>query len=554
MYMSLTNNLKTYKEIAQDYLNYLDQHADNSSDLKKTAPLSSWRNTFTGVFYNGKYAASIIWDILAGEVTSEHANFIVLINRIVKVDRDPEGILRNIISSNEKSVLLGHLFDYFMSIQTNTINKNASYYASMKALKRDINHFAKECSISQRIGKHLPDNAAHYEYKIQENLSSEKNDKKGRDHRFKKMWNKIAKYMASGMAFTEIFIALSGLAAIPFVAPVGLLILLKVLVSASAVFFGYIFAKNELLELGKQIYLGRIFQIKNLRTGEYESLKGYQKFLIVLLSPFSLVAGCCIGTLAFTSAFAAIGGMAMIPVISAVSLFVFCLSAATYFLTIKNVISHIDEAKLTEYMNSLKRKNEQSRGSYALHIGLEIGKWIISLAVMSTVAVGGYYLFKDKAISALGKVWSGLAVIQAEKIASWISAAYSAIKLVFGTSKIMQLLPSAAEAVGYYAKAIIGFFIPEMGKPKPKPKLNPIQQQNQDSQASYTTTAKFFLMLRALVTSGFYHEAAKSHHFSSPTSIAGTAGGFVYAINADPLKKSEEKQAETPLDCKKPAP
>jgi hypothetical protein len=349
--------------------------------------------------------------------------------------------------------------------------------------------------------------------------------------------------MAFFMGIIDIFVVVSGFLAIGIAAPVGILAPLIAIISVSALTFGYLFAKNELFELSKQIFLGRVFQVKNLKTGQYEPLKGYQKALIGLLFPFSLVAGFCCATLAFTGAlsfltFLGIGSAVSIPFISVASFFVFCLITATYFLTIKTIISHLDLEKLIEYKNSLKRQENESYSWYGLRLFLEIAKWAVASAAMLIVAIGGYYLFKDKSIKVLGEVWKGLSVIQIENIAKVISFSYSSIKMVFGTKKIMELLQQGAEKVKQ-------MFFSQENKSQVE-QLNPIQQKALSSQNSYKAMGMFLLSIRSAATAGYYHEAAVDHDFQCPNLTAATATGFIYAINAVPFLESQKKQEVTP--------
>ncbi len=551
------------KEIINNYITYLQQHqppaqqteakADSHatpSIPEKAAPLSSWRNALTGVFYHGKHARFILWDILAGHAKnnfffnvfkkSKHANFIALVDRIAKLDIHPEKVFADMKESGTKKELLDILFSYFIKLQANAGEKNDEYYRSMKALKRDIHHFAKECGIKKRIIR--SEDRTQYRLQEEAQFDEEKEKKKDENREAKTRRKRIVKVMAFFMGIIDVFVVVAGFLAIGIVAPFGILAPLIVIISFSALTFGYLFAKNELFELSKQIFLGRVFQVKNLKTGQYEPLKGYQKALIILLSPFSLVAGFCCATLAFTSAlsfltFLGIGSAISIPLF-AVSFFVFCLITAAYFLTIKTIVSHLDLEKLIEYKNSLKRQENESYSGYSLRLFLEIAKWAVASAAMLMVAIGGYYLFKDKSIKVLGEIWKGLSVIQAEKIAQVISFSYSTIKMVFGTKKIMELLQLGAEKVKQM------FFSQE--KKSQVEQLNPIQQKAQRSQNSYKTIGMFLLSARSAATGGYYHEAAVGHHFQCPNLTAATATSFIYAINAVPFLESQKKQEVIP--------
>ncbi|MCC2666207.1 MAG: hypothetical protein K0S63_123 [Gammaproteobacteria bacterium] len=550
------------REIINDYLTYLQQHSlpeetDAKGDNhempgipKEAAPLSSWRNALTGVFYNGKHARFILRDILAGHAKnnfffnvfkkSKHANFIALIDRIAKLDVNPKEVFEKMKNSKTEENLLDVLFDYFMELQANAGKKNDVYYSNMKALKRDIHHFAKQCGIKKRIIR--SEDPTQYKIQEEDQFNQEKEDQKEKNRQAKTRRKRIVKVMAFFMGVIDVFVVVAGFLAIGIVAPVGVLVPLIAIISLSALTFGYLFAKNELFELSKQIFLGRIFQVKNLKTGQYETLKGYQKALIVLLSPFSLVAGFCCAALVFAGAlsfltFLGIGSAISIP-LTAVSFFVFCLVTATYFLTIKTIISHLHLEKLIEYKNSLTRQENESYSGHGLRLFLEITKWAVATVAMLMVAIGGYYLFKDKSIKMLGEIWKGLSVIQAENIAKVISLSYSTIKMVFGTKKIMELLQQSAEKVKQT------FFSQEDRSEVEQ--LNPIQQKSLSSQNSYKAMAMFLLSARSIATGGYYHEAAVGHHFQSPNLTAATATGFIYAINAIPFLESQAKQEVTP--------
>ncbi len=563
---SLDSKIEAYQEITQDYLKYLDG---------KSAPLSSWRFQLTNVFYRGKHARWFVWDILAGGVQNnfmfewvkkpEHAVFISLINRIALLDRCADVTLQgifNTLQTESKAELCNAFFKYFTLIDnqysTQNKNKDETYYRNMRGLKQDINRFAEECGVEERIVKIKPESGKHYTYKL-----VDKAQNKQEIRAFKTMWKRWTKAMAGFMAFVEIFVGLTGisaglatlgLTAMPFIA----IVLLKITVAYSAAFFGYLFAKEDLFSLGKQLFLGRIFKIKNPTTGQYESLTGCQKFFIGLLSPFSMIAGFCISSLVFYSMPSAIVlpligcSISLLPLTIIAAPCVFLLATAAFFLTIKNIVSHITKEQVAAYFKSLGyQEGKETIPFYIGRLAVEILKWMIALVVMAIVGMGGYYLFKDKSVNMLHKVWQGLSVITVDKIAGWMSFLYSSIKFIFGSKKVMDIFQVIADSIkeAFTSKK----------EDVSSPKLNRMQQEVASSWASYftTTVTTTLLLTRTLSTAGLYGTAVRDDHVVLPVVpsnivpgvSAGSAAAYSAGIYGASYFKGNQQQKAEPLEC-----
>lgn len=137
------DNFVAHKEIINNYLMHL-----NSS-----IPLSRWRNRLTGAFYNGRHVPNLFLDAL-GIKQSKHAKFIAVIDRISKIDRNAISFLELLNTKNLENENLCHeLFDYFIRLQDTINDKDENYYSVMSSLKHDINRFAKESGLRQRIIK-----------------------------------------------------------------------------------------------------------------------------------------------------------------------------------------------------------------------------------------------------------------------------------------------------------------------------------------------------------------------------------------------------------------
>ncbi len=530
-------SLLVYKDIAQDYLNYITQ--------KQTKSMSGWRNALTGSFYSGDHARFFLWDILAGHITNnflfnrfkkaEHAHFISLMDRIAKLKRSDKTGFFNTLSTlipkptqSEQDALFDACSHYF----TQQLQSDPSCHGSMKALKRDINHLAKEWGINRRIAFKKKDDEEEYQYRVVD-TDNTKEQQKDSTRTMKTKWKRRAKILAFGMAVTDIFIALGGLMACGLAWPLGVMIFIKVFVSINAFCFGYIFAKDDLFLLAKDLALGRFFKIKNPKTGEYEELGRYQKITIGVLSfVFAPVAGICIASLSFTSA---------LPIITLApaglaAIFVCCLATAAYVRTIRQVISNVDQEKLKSYFDSLTWQDNESGLWYGFRLFLELLKWTLALGIMSVVAIAGYFLFKDKSIHMVGQVWTGLSAAQAHTVswgASIVSSSYSFIKWIFGVQKIKDLL-------GFFENACAAYFSSSNHNAQHVPD-DPAQKAERYYQYCSTSVAMLGLGCKSAAIGGFYSDTASKHPLPlplPPSMVGGTASGFIFAIKAVPFYKS----------------
>ncbi len=440
---------------------------------------------------------------------SEQACFIALIDRICKLDRDADIILAKIKNAETLDDLLNILFAYFEQIQKNeSIKKDDIYYKNMSALKRDINDFAEQCQIPWRIVKYNIDPTQHYTYKIryvasqknrkEEDNSSEKckvewgivkkniNLTESKSHTyqieyslfrkekeknifyrtfricrrtfkityraFKTNGKRAVKAMSVFMAIDGLLTTLAGIVLMHLVAPVALLLLFKLFAGTFAIYLGYKFARDDLYTLGKQIFLGRIMQIKDPKTGTYKDLENYQKRSLKLLAFFCIVAGICNAALSYSNVLSNIGNTFFLPLLGTVSTvplayvtagFVFILVGAEFFLTIKSVVADTTNNKITAYFRSLTHQKNETDFQYGVRIALEIIKWGIAIIFMAKVGFIGYFLFTDKSIKMLKDLLGVLTI----GTAMVVSFSYSLIKFVFGVKKIIQLLQPAGDSL-----------------------------------------------------------------------------------------------------------
>ncbi len=593
------DNIQAYKEITQEYLNYLSPEEKTA----KSAKISSWRYTFTNSFYTGPHARFFLWDMLAGVGNdslfagkSEHADFIVLMNRIALFDKGSEFIFKAIMEVNDKEQLCNLFLDYFMTIEKNTPDKNEEYYRCMRGLKRDINHFVQSAGIKKRIKRRMscqcisiehepgpyilygnkisslaayiyiqssneflfvdktknklvrlslnePQKqklkkifsqnehglsvetvqeiasitgyAPHYLYEVAD-LDKETEINKAINRSFNAIWGECAKSMATFMGMTESAIAVAGFKAgiIKMLAGVTSIVVgvsLSIIQCVSflgGLFFGYMFAEDEFRKLGKQLFLGRLLQVKNPNTGEYEDLKNYQKILTIIVAPpCSLIAGICIGSLAFFSVkdiilpFVHVG----IPIVfsSACFVAVTCLVTASFFLTLKEVISHVTKEKIDDYFASLKKESAEKSLDYSLRLAWEAFKWVVALGVMTMVAIGGYYVFKDKCKIMLDYFFP--AISDTENKAKFFSKAFSATKFVFTVNKIRDILQLMVDGIKNKFSS---------KKEETNEGFNRFQKESIGWLSSSAKVAA--LGVRAASTAGFYWDAVTVHHAPYP--------------------------------------
>lgn len=512
---------RTHPAFTETLINTLKKiHTEKSS-------ISSRRNLLTNKAYDGKHAPHLAWEML--DINEfKYTNFISLIDCITKIDHNPEKVLRDILRilrTTEGVDCAGKLskclFSYFIALQAAS-HKDADYYKEMSTLKHRLHHFVEKMGIETRIKKKPASSSEkHYSYRLIKGLTSRKKEEKKKTRERKYWLEKLARVVASGNMFPDARTTLAGY----FLIGLAVAGPFHILVYISGLYFGYRFAKNDLYQLFKSIYLGRFWQIKDPTTGSYNTLSVGQILLIALIGiPAGFVAGACNAGLAHYGLknyyAASLTLKSTIILMNFMTTGVFCLYAAAFFGTIKNIIGHTTKDQFRDYINELKSAS-------TLHLILEPLKYLITFAFMATVGVVGYYLFRDKCLNMVKDIFTGLSTAQAHTTAIVISCAYSIFKFIFGTSKIKHIIEETGEGIK-------NCIIPEK---ETMPILNRIQKMNQ--RTTYFTLAGVFglLAVRTGGTAIYYENTASIDLPETPPVVAGaTAGVFVGAINLTPAR------------------
>lgn len=276
-----------------------------------------------------------------------------------------------------------------------------------------------------------------------------------------------------------------------------------------AAYYGYIFAQEDLSKLFKQIYLGRLFKVKDPTTGKYEYLERYQIGILLGLSFLCLIAGGCNAALTYYAAGLVFG----LPVTIGLSTFVFGLWTALFFFPLKDFAKDIEWQQITDCINSFKAKNNENQLEHGYRVACNIIKYALSYAIamytMYIVGVVGYALFKEKCMGIFKEV-PKLAI----GLSTFFSGAYSCIKFVFGVKKIGHLIGMLFNAI---KEKIESLFVSssQINNPKTEPALSSIQIAN--STTFITKTVKFAaLVSRVEATRELYVHAAIVHKVQIP--------------------------------------
>lgn len=552
------DNIPVYQEITANYLTH----------LRSEIPLSRWRNRLTGVFYNGQHAPNLFLDTL-GLQQSKHAHFIALIDRISKLDRNAEGVLNELLEKlNDEEQLYTFIFDYFLRLQSTITNQDEAYYAAMSSLKHDINRFAKECEIENRIIKIKGEK--HYSYE-KGTLSEDKTAQKNKDRRWKNVIDRTTKIIALFNIIPESFIVVGGYAKITQI-PRWLSIPLKGLAVIGTPYLACKFAQKDLYHFCKEFYHLRMFKVKDPTSGKYVLLKWYQCIILASLTVFCFVAGLCNAALTFTAVSTVLGSMTFIapvivlPTTALLAAFVFSLWAAAFFRPMKELTCNINislEPLKNYYNETIKWKESESFSTYLKRLMLEILSLIpklltmiiiftIALATMYVVGTVGYFVFKDKCadmLQSIGnyffnecpKLWTLLPSVfpYLKEVVNGpnIAMAYSGIKLVFGMKKIMHLLGELTEAIKRK--------IWPTEEEKNPANLNPIQEANETTVSSYASII-CLVASRAVPITGYYCGAYIEDHVVIPLVpevaalqiVGGTVTLFAGVTFGEPTVKS----------------
>ncbi|GEM_PF-6041175 len=527
---------RTNPKFTEALINTLKKiHTEKSS-------ISSRRNLLTHKAYDGKHAPRLAWEML--DINEfEYTNFISLIDCIAKIDRKPEKVFRDILRilrTTEGVYCAGELseclFDYFIDLQA-TSHKDAGYYKEMPTLKHRIHHFVEELGIKKRIKKKPASNTEkHYSYRLIKGLTEIKKEEKNKTRKGKNWLEKIARGVASGNMFPDARTTLAGY----FLVGLAIAGPFHILVGISGLYFGYRLAKNDLYQLLKNIYMGRFWQVKDSTTGTYRPLSGTQIFFVIFIGiSAGFVAGACNAGLAYYGLqkyyAASLTLSTTITLMNLMTAGVFCLYAAAFFGTIKNIIGNLTEDQLTDYWHKLKSAS-------TVHLILEPVKFFIIVAVMATVGVVGYFLFRDKCLDMVKEMFTGLSTAQAKTAAIVISCLYSFFKFIVGFIKLEHIIKETATNIENCV----------VSEKESAPELNRMQKMNQRTLALSLGCSSTLLMIRAGGTSAYYGRAASQELPEVPPVVAAaTAGAFVAALNFVALKVNLFK---TPSSALKPLP
>jgi hypothetical protein len=444
--MAASFTIEGVHSITRDYKKYLASSSGSS--------LSAWKNLLVGTFYYGEHTSYSLRDILAGGIKksfffgifcpSPYANFITLLERICKQNKNAAEVLEFLQKLQEKSnenevVML--FFDYFLTVQaqcqanllaedTNAKRENFTFF--LKALKKDINNLAEQLAVKdeqgnlKRIVKQVY-SAELTQLKVQcavgDPMQAYSNDNytknKQNNHIIKTACRRWAKIFAVFAAICEGFIGIMAMTNPFFYVPAFM----------GVAYIHYRFCKEDTYKIISDIALGRIFQRKNPKTGQYIALSNGEKWAISGLGSLSLCGGFCLYVLA-SAAMTASGLPLLLAIGVPVSLAI--TSIGVHFTVVEQLVKN--RAGITRYFKEHFIHNTWQGCIWeAFKLGL-------SVSLMIVVALVTFSLFRSKGINVLVNTLQWCEIARATVVSTVFSLIATTMKFIFSLNKVPKLI------------------------------------------------------------------------------------------------------------------
>lgn len=502
-----------YSAIIAQYKNYLTPGGAKPSRLR------SWWN---GYFYYGKYH------------TEQYYLFIKLIDRLALIDSKGKYIdqLASLASYNI-SPLMDKIYDIFndintcynTAIQENLTEKDLAEQ-QLKAIKKDIHHFATEQGQRLRIKKtnktnvedKSEDKPVEYQPRYELVFGDSNSKEKESNRKTKQNIKTFAWLIALIVGFGEGLVAVAALLAFPMI-PFWFSLLV---VGTSGWYCNFILFKGDIYDKVKELLFGKFFV-----NEKNETISAAKKGLIFLFGLLTLATGFVYGALSFLSVqgiFAASLGIVAASALAALPAIATCIGMTSiYFSVISNFIKNEQWKKVGLYFyNTYINPPWDKLSAFwtVAYYPFELTKLAFGLGLNAVVTIASFGLFHQSGLDLLKKFTASLSI--SNPLATGAGIANGFVSTPFNVANVQKLLISNNN---------------EVAPPQPE---NPLQTMSSSTRFIKKCLFAFCASTNGLAQGVLFSEASDT--FSTGLTIA--AGSVTSAFpNCDANNKSEAADA-----------